>query len=114
MTLQLAPPKTPLRVMDGDLYVGSTGIPFSCVIGLYRRGEAAETIQGEPYPSLSLGEVYAVIAYYLEHQPEMDAFLAKRREESDRLEDECRARSEPFVRRLLERARERGLLKDRP
>ncbi|HEY7982738.1 MAG TPA: hypothetical protein VID73_01135, partial [Ktedonobacterales bacterium] len=38
-------------------------------------GQSAETIR-EAYPTLRLAEVYGAIAYYLDHQAEVDQELA--------------------------------------
>ena len=44
----------------------------------------------EKYTSLQLADVYAVIAYYLRHQDEVDAYLR----EQERLADEIRQKIE--------------------
>lgn len=53
------------------------------VIHAFRRGDSPDdTVHS--YTSLSLQDVYAVVAYYLRHQAEVDAYVAER----DRIGDE--------------------------
>jgi uncharacterized protein (DUF433 family) len=114
MTVQIAPPRTPVRLVHGDLLVAQSRVPFSLIVQGHLEGASAEEIQRERYPSLTLADVYAAIAYYLDRKVEMDAFLAARKKEGDRVEAETRAKSAPFVRLVLERARAKGLRAERP
>lgn len=43
------------------------------------------------YPTVSLEHVYSVIAHYLHNRVEVDAYLADRRREADRLRAEIEA-----------------------
>jgi uncharacterized protein (DUF433 family) len=45
------------------------------VIRSYNEGFSPEMILGE-YPTLSLALIHKVIAFYLENQPEVDAYIA--------------------------------------
>jgi hypothetical protein len=54
-------------------------------------GATAEEIV-QQYPVLALADVYAVIGYYLRHRPEVEAYLAQRREAAERVRRENRAR----------------------
>ena len=51
------------------------------VVGAFRDGSTAEEIV-EQYPAISLGQVYAVIAYYLAHTAEVDDYLRTRDDRS--------------------------------
>jgi hypothetical protein len=57
----------------------------------FQQGSSAEEIVLK-FPSLDLTDVYSVIAYYLWHRPDVDAYLAEHHErmESVRLENERR------------------------
>jgi hypothetical protein len=46
------------------------------VLWAFQDGATPEAIV-QRYPTLSLVEVYTVIAYYLQHQDEMERYLAK-------------------------------------
>ena len=50
-----------------------------------------EDIQAS-FPSVTLPDVYAVIAYYLRHQADIDAYLAQLAGEADRIREEVEAR----------------------
>jgi len=60
---------------QGVLRVGGTRVTLESVIRQFRQGATAEQIQ-EDFPSLSLGDVYATLAYYLRHTQEVDHYLA--------------------------------------
>jgi hypothetical protein len=56
-------------------------VTLDTLVGEFRDGATPEQIQ-DSFPSLSLGAVYGVIAYYLEHRDEVDAYLTKRSDEA--------------------------------
>lgn len=59
---------------------------------------SVEQIQ-EAYPHLSLGQIYAALAYYYDHQEQVDAEIA----EAARYAEELRAQNpNPLTRRQLE------------
>lgn len=62
---------------DGALRVGDSRVLFELVIRAFQDGATPESI-GQRYSTLSLPDVYAVIAYYLRHPAEVDAYLAER------------------------------------
>ena len=47
------------------------------------------------YPSLELAKVYAVIAYYLQHRPQVEAYLWQRRVQADKARAQNEARFDP-------------------
>lgn len=80
------------------------------VIHAYQQGESPAGII-EMYPALELGEVYAVIAYYLAHRAEVDEYLLRCDEEAAALRRKIEAsqRPGPTKDELLARARSKGL-----
>ena len=64
---------------DGLIRVAKTRVTLDTVVAAFKDGLAAEEI-AEQYPSLPLGQVYVVIGYYIDHQAEVDAYLAAREE----------------------------------
>ncbi|NWF71034.1 MAG: DUF433 domain-containing protein [Chloroflexi bacterium] len=71
--------ETPIRFnADGVALIGRTRVPLAAVITAFRQGDSAEQIV-DSYDSLSLSDVYAVIAYYLRHREQVDAYLAQQR-----------------------------------
>lgn len=99
----------PLRTVDDTIYVGRTRVPLTTVVESFLEGATAEEIVAH-YPSLDLGEVYAVIAYYLRHRQEVDDYLTHSRQVSEavRAENEKRFPSEGVRSRLLKRLQTRN------
>jgi uncharacterized protein (DUF433 family) len=70
----------PLRTdADGVVRVGGTRVRLDTVVTTFNSGCGAEEIVLK-YPSLDLKDVYSVIAYYLWHRAEIDAYLRQRRQ----------------------------------
>jgi uncharacterized protein (DUF433 family) len=66
----------------GGLRVGESRVLLEMVIGAFQDGATAETIV-QQYPSATLADVYAVIAYYLRHTQEIEQYLAKRQKRGE-------------------------------
>lgn len=87
-TIQLEAP--PLREdADGALRVGHSRVLLELVIRAFQDGATPETIV-QRYSALTLPEVYAVVAYYLRHQVDVEAYLSRR----DQKAEEVRRRTE--------------------
>jgi uncharacterized protein (DUF433 family) len=87
-TLQLRPVQTPLRLDDGGVVrVGTTRVTLDTLVGSYRQGSTAEEIV-QQYPTLSLADVHAALAYYLTHRVEVDAYLRERETDAAELRRE--------------------------
>ena len=69
---------------DGALRVGSSRVLLELVIRAFQDGATPETIV-QRYPTLALADVYAVIAYYLRHQSEIEAYLSQREKKAEKL-----------------------------
>jgi len=97
---QLSDQKVPLTAdRDGALFVSGTRVSLHSVVSMFEGGASAEEIAHE-YDSLDLADVYAVIAYYLRHKPEIDTQLA----EEDRRSKEAAVEFEKtFPNRLREK-----------
>lgn len=80
MTLldKLSAEPAPLRWDDGGvLRVGQTRVRLDSIIAAFSAGSSAEEILLK-FPSLDLKDIYGVLAYYLWHQEEVDAYLQSR------------------------------------
>ncbi len=76
------PIAVPLREdAHGAIRVGETRVLLDLVIQEFRDGATPEEIV-ESYGALDLGDVYAVLGYYLRHPEEVAAYLRRREEEA--------------------------------
>lgn len=95
MSLAIAPERLPLAEdKDGVMRVGGTRVTLDTVVGAFNDGATAEDIISM-YPSLDLADVYAVIAYYLRHRADVDAYLRRREEEGAAVRAENETRFDP-------------------
>src|SRR5438034_11732105 len=95
----------------GVLRVGNSRVLLELVIRAYQRGASPQDIV-RMYESLELGDVFAVIAYYLAHPAEIGDYLRKCEEEAEtvRTQIESSQPSQPNLKQeLLTRAQARGL-----
>ena len=77
----------PLRIEpNGAVRVSGpqTRVNFEFVVWSHKAGETPEQIQ-EALPTLELADIYAVIAYYLHHTEEVEAYMR----EVERAEEEA-------------------------
>ena len=90
----------------GVLRVGNTRVLLELVIHAHQHGEPPEAIV-EMYDALEIADVFAVIAYYLAHQAEVDECLRERDEKAEALRHKIEAsqRPGPTKEELLARAR---------
>jgi uncharacterized protein (DUF433 family) len=58
----------------GTVRVHGTRLTLDTVLGAYERGDTPQEIV-EGFPSLSLADVHAIIAYYLRNREAVDAYL---------------------------------------
>ena len=80
-TIQAEAP--PLREdASGALRVGGSRVLLELVIRAFQDGATPETIV-QRYSTLKLPEAYAVVAYYLRHQDEVEAYLARREQKAE-------------------------------
>ena len=110
MTLAVQPEAPPLRLEDtGAIRVGDTRVLLELVIHAFSDGASPEEIVRR-YTTLSLRDVYGVIAYYLRHETEVDAYVAERDRIGDEYERQTRAQNPDLkdLRARLEARRNRG------
>jgi uncharacterized protein (DUF433 family) len=103
--LMVKPQPVPLRKeADGTWRVGNTRVLFDLVVHAFNAGRTPEEII-QSYDTLHLEDVYAVIAYYLSHRGEVDAYLEQQEQESEGLWQEIRKRPDyqSFRKRLQAR-----------
>lgn len=103
----IRPMPVPLvRGEGGVIRISGTRIPLQTVVAAFEEDATAEEIVHR-YPTLGLADVYATIAWMLQHKHEVDAYMAEREEARAvvRSEAEGRSPSEGIRARLLSRRR---------
>ncbi len=73
----------PLREdASGALRVGGSRVLLELIIRAFQDGATPETIV-QRYSTLALRDVYAVIAYYLGHETEIEEYLVRREQQAE-------------------------------
>ena len=86
---------------NGGYYVAGTRVSLDSIVRCFNEGLSPEAILGE-FESLSLSQIYGAIAFYLDNQPEIDAYRVRQRQRSC----ETRNAAEPLPEGLLGRIEE--------
>lgn len=95
MPLSILAEPAPLTVTsEGVVRVGGTRVTLDTVVATFQQGATAEEIVHR-YPSLRLGDVYASIAYYLNHQQEVDDYLRQRQQQAQEIRQMNQTRFDP-------------------
>jgi uncharacterized protein (DUF433 family) len=95
----------PLQMDEhGAIRVSGTRVTLDTVIARYHQGDSPEAIH-EGFDTLPLNDIYAVIAYYLAHRDELDAYLQRREEEAERIRQEVEGNYTPQQKAFNERIR---------
>ena len=91
---------------DGVIRVGGTRVSLDSVLFAFLDGSTPEEI-AQQYPSLNLADVYAAVAYYLNHRDDVAGYLRDRQTHRDQIRQEVEARFDPrgIRDRLLARRR---------
>ncbi len=64
-----------IEKQDQVYRIKGTRVALDSIIYRFQQGPSPEAIQ-DSFPALSLSQVYAAIAYYLDNRAELDAYLA--------------------------------------
>ena len=79
---------------DGVIRVGNTRVTLDSVVAAFIEGATAEEI-AQQYPVLNLADIYQVIAYYLYHRVEVEAYLQARQVQADAVRQQTESRLDP-------------------
>ena len=104
--LTLEAQKVPLiNSAEGTIFIAGTRVPLDTFVGLFQQGNSVEQFV-EDFPTVSLSDAYAVAAYYLSHQKEVDAYLSQQRKKSSEVQEnnEVRFPGEGVRDRLIARS----------
>ena len=81
----------PLREdTDGGLRVGDSRVLLELVIRAFQEGATPEMIV-QRYSTLTLPDVYSVIAYYLRHRGAIEDYLARREQQAEQVRQRVEA-----------------------
>jgi uncharacterized protein (DUF433 family) len=94
-TAEIPTVTVPLRRDAGGAWrVAGTRVPLDTVVVAFDAGATPEEIC-QRFPTLALADVYAVVGYYLQHRPEVEAYLLRREQEAAEVRREVEARHDP-------------------
>lgn len=108
MTFTLIADPLPLMMnTDNVVLVGNTRVTLDTIVNVFKQGTTAEEI-AQRYPVLKLADIYATIAFYLNHQQMVETYLAERQDIAREVQKLNEARLDPHgIRdRLLARKHE--------
>jgi uncharacterized protein (DUF433 family) len=90
--------------------IGATRVTLDSIIDCYERGDSPADIL-EAFPTLTAEEVYAAVAYYLNHRGGVERYIRQQEAASDalRMKVDSDPRNIEARKRIEQRARERGI-----
>src|SRR5690242_17127792 len=92
MTLILEADPVPLTAgADGVIRIGGTRVTLDTVVEKFDQGATAEELALK-FPTLKLAHIYAVIAFYLEHQAVVAAYLRQQDGAAEQIRQDNTAR----------------------
>lgn len=95
MTLTISAEPVPLMVdAQGTVRVAGARLTLDSVLALYHEGKSAEEIV-RSFDGLHLADVHSILAYYLHHQTEVDAYLATQEQQAAQVWRELDAQQGP-------------------
>lgn len=78
----------PLVVTEhGTIRIKGSRVSLDSIVHHFKFGATAEQFV-QSFPSLSLGDVYSSIAYYLTHRQEIEAYLEEQETAADNLQEQ--------------------------
>jgi uncharacterized protein (DUF433 family) len=81
----IEPIQPPLKVWeDGSVRVGGTRLLLDVVVTAYRQGYSPEEIAANFGPT-PLAVIYGALDFYLQHEKEVDAYIAQREREAEEI-----------------------------
>lgn len=90
---------------DGALRIKGTRVGLEPIVAHFQEGQTPEQI-ARSFPTVTLAQVYAAIAYYLENKERIDSYMAESQRELEQIPSLSETNPKLFAR--LEAAR-RGL-----
>ena len=91
-----------VRTPQGSWRIAGTRISLDSVVYSFCEGATPEEIC-QDFPGLSLAQVYATIAYYLNNREQVDSYLQDVQQSAEDLQQELETRHRDFLRDLRQR-----------
>lgn len=91
-----------IEYRDGVYWVAGKRVSLDSIVYRWREGLSPETIQEECFPALTLAEVFGALAFYLDHQNVIDAYIKKQEAEKEIIAQQLREQYPEIHRRLDE------------
>jgi uncharacterized protein (DUF433 family) len=110
MSLVLEADVLPMKAdPHGTVRVAGTRVTLDTLVGFYGQGYTAEQLH-DSFPTVPLADIHAVIAYYLRHKQEVDAYIEAgvREGEEQRRKFEAQFPPRPIRPELLAKLRTAG------
>ena len=90
----------------GEAYrVAGTRVSLDSIVYCFWNGESPESIV-QSFPVLTLEQVYGAIAYYLDHQDEIDKYIKQGEADYDAKREAARKVDPMFYQKMAERRRQ--------
>lgn len=92
------------KTTDGTIRIGKTRVSLESVVHHFSVGATAEEIW-QKFPSLTLAEVYGVIAYFLNNKDVVAKYVLEQEQDSDQIQSEIESKiqTKELRERILER-----------
>jgi uncharacterized protein (DUF433 family) len=94
------------KTAQGTWRIAGTRISLDSVVYAFCQGSTPEEVC-QDFPGLSLAQVYAAIAYYLQYREAVDAYLTEQDQYDEQAKQELTVRHADFYRELRQRLLER-------
>jgi uncharacterized protein (DUF433 family) len=90
----------------GEAYrVVGTRVSLDSIVYCFWNGDSPESI-AQSFPVLTLEQVFGAIAYYLDHQDEIDEYLKQGEADYDAMREAARKADPMFYQKMAERRRQ--------
>jgi uncharacterized protein (DUF433 family) len=90
----------------GEAYrVAGTRVSLDSIVYCFWNGDSPESI-AQSFPVLTLEQVFGAIAYYLDHQDEIDEYLKQGEADYDAMREAVRKADPMFCQKMAERRRQ--------
>ena len=76
-----------MRDGDGILRITGSRVTLDSIAHQFKSGATAEQIQ-EDFPSITLADIYSVIAYFLQHREAVESYLAQQTHRAEQARSE--------------------------